>query len=618
MYRSKGIILKLLILLIFTFCISAIQDTNEALTVYAAEEAPALKEQKITLYLGYKNYTVAIINLAKGAQVTYKSGNAKVAKVTGNGVIKAVAPGSATVTATVKQNKKTYNLKLKVTVKKPYLALSQSATYLNVGETAQFKAKAYGTEEKISWSSSDPEVAEVSSAGKVTAKKNGKATIYAKAGKLTAKCQLEIGSNRLGTFSREISLYNDFTTWIKVTDIMEGENLQLETQSSDIISCEWGNAFEGDKIALKLKPLKVGTDTITISSNKTNDKLIINVAVVEKPKKRKALTAEEIYELCWRSTVEIIAYYGDEQAIGSGFYADKNMIVTNYHVIEGAEKIIVKSYDGKTAEIKNIIGFDKNLDLAILGTDIESTPLAISQEQAKAGQDVYAIGSPYGLTGTMTKGMITNASRKMDNVDYIQIDASISEGNSGGPLVNKYGEVIGVITMYIGGGQNLNFAININELQKISTNRSMTIKEYNELYEQMFLEDMIANAIMEDPQKSQHMNSCQEIPSYTAVVGCLKENEDWDLYKIEMDYYGYFYAFIYYRESSGIDDTHFVLMDEYDEFYFAEKSDDSSNIAKLYEVLLSPGTYYIAILHKNENYQGEDIDYLFYTAITFG
>lgn len=614
----KKDVIKVLVVLLLLFSIPVISDFNMVMTAEAAVKAPSVKEQKITLYVGYKNHTISFNDLVKGAVVSYKSNNAKVASVTAKGVVKPEAVGIATIYASVKQNKKTYNLKLYITVKKPYLKLIQSTNYLNTGETAVFEAKAYGTNSKITWSSSNSDIISVSPNGRVTAIKSGKATIYAKAGELTSKCKLDIGTNRLGSFSRDLTIYDDFTVWIKVTDLKEGENLQWDTAGKNILTCKWADDFEGNSIALTIDPLIVGTDTITITSNKTNDKLFIKVNITDKPKDKKALTAEEIYEQCGQSTVEIYAYFSGEESLGSGFYVDKDMIVTNYHVIEGAEKITVKTYDGKIVKIKTIIGFDKELDLAILGIDKHSTPLTISQDRVAVGQDVYAIGSPFGLTGTMSKGMVTTASRDMDNkVDYIQIDASISPGNSGGPLINKYGEVIGVNTMYIVDGQNLNFAINIRELQKINTNKSMTIAEYIDKYDSMFYEELLANSIEEDPEKSQHMDNCQVIPSNAAVVGTLKSDENWDVYKFEMSDYGYYSAFIYYKDALSIKNSYFVLMDEDDEYYFAEQGDDE-NIAKLYEVLLSPGTYYIVVMHQKEEYVGDDIEYLFYTARTFG
>lgn len=616
MNRVQKVVVKLLLALILSLCIPAVADFNIELTVYAAEKAPSLKEQKLTLYEGYKNHTLAIDNLVKGAQITYKTSNKKIATVSAKGVIKPVAAGTATVTATVKQNSRSYNLKTTVTVKAPYIKLTQTVDYLNVGESASFKVKAYGTDSEIKWSTSDTETLKISDKGKATALKAGKAAVIASAGELTAQCELDIGTNRLGSYSRNISIYNDYTVWVKVEDIYDDERLEWSTNSRNIITCNWADSFDKNSIALIIKPLKAGTDVITIGTNKSNDKLIINVTVTDKPENKKVLSAEEIYEKCGPSTVEIYAYYQDELSMGSGFYVDKGVIVTNYHVIEGAERIMVKTHDDKTVSVTKIIGFSKQLDLALLAIDKQGIPLTVSQDKVAVGQDVYAIGSPYGLTGTMSKGMVTTSSRKIENVDYIQVDASISPGNSGGPLINKYGEVIGVITMYYINGQNLNFAVNIKQLLKINTNRPMTVKEYAQLYETLFYIELIDNAVKEDPNRSQYLSSCQLIPSNTAVIGTLTAAEDWDVYKFEMEDYGFFNGFIYYKDGIGINDTYFVLMDDYDNYYFAEQDDDE-NILKLYDVFLIPGTYYLTVMHQKANYTGEEITYFFYTVRSY-
>ncbi len=94
------------------------------------------------------------------------------------------------------------------------------------------------------------------------------------------------------------------------------------------------------------------------------------------------------------------------------------------------------------------------------------------------GETVYAVGSSKGLTGTLSDGLVSTASRIVDDVDCIQITAAISSGNSGGPLINIYGEVIGSNTMSLASGQNLNFAVNITELQAVETTNAMTMAEF--------------------------------------------------------------------------------------------------------------------------------------------
>jgi uncharacterized protein YjdB len=193
--------------------------------VEAAVKAPSLKESKKTLYVGYNTYKMEFNNLVKAAVVAYKSSSTKIATVSSSGTIKPIKAGSATITATVKQNSKTYDLKMTVTVKKPYIELTQVSDYLNIGETYLFKAKVFGMKDKVIWSVSDTEIANINSGGKITAVKSGTVTVQAKAGSAAVEFQLTIGSSRIGTFSENISCYEDYTVWINLSDSFEGEHL---------------------------------------------------------------------------------------------------------------------------------------------------------------------------------------------------------------------------------------------------------------------------------------------------------------------------------------------------------------------------------------------------------
>ncbi len=162
-----------------------------------------------------------------------------------------------------------------------------------------------------------------------------------------------------------------------------------------------------------------------------------------------------------------------EQGIGSGTIIDKEgYILTNYHVIERAEKIIVK-FDKTTCEAQ-IIGKDPATDLALIKikpkSELTPAPLGDS-DKIKVGQWVAAIGSPFGLTHTITCGIISGKERRLNYfVKFIQTSAQISPGNSGGPLVNLKGEVIGINTMILskqGTWMGIGFAIPINTAKKI-------------------------------------------------------------------------------------------------------------------------------------------------------
>lgn len=145
------------------------------------------------------------------------------------------------------------------------------------------------------------------------------------------------------------------------------------------------------------------------------------------------------------------------QALGSGFVLDPSgVIVTNNHVIEGADQVTVTLQDGTELPAK-IVGRDSQVDLAVLQVSpkrpLPAVPLGHS-DAARIGDWVLAIGNPFGLNGTVTAGIISSRGRNVEHGlydDYIQTDAAINRGNSGGPLFNLNGEVIGINTLIYGG-----------------------------------------------------------------------------------------------------------------------------------------------------------------------
>lgn len=193
-------------------------------------------------------------------------------------------------------------------------------------------------------------------------------------------------------------------------------------------------------------------------------------------------SAEEVYESLSSSMVEIHTYDSDGKgiALGSGFFLDENgTVLTNFHVMEGAYSAEIVMYDDKYFTVTNVEGFDKDIDLCVINTAAKETkPVTLFEGNAKTGEKIYTLGSSKGLTGTFSDGIISTASRKMDGVEYIQITAPISSGNSGGPLVNEYGEVLGVNTFVVTDGQNLNFAVCIKELKNIDRSDSMTVRQF--------------------------------------------------------------------------------------------------------------------------------------------
>ena len=145
---------------------------------------------------------------------------------------------------------------------------------------------------------------------------------------------------------------------------------------------------------------------------------------------------------------------------GSGFILkDSRLLVTNAHVLAGFEKAEVKCGD-QTANVEKITNYDGEVDLVLAETgplDVEGLELSTSSE-IRPGTQVYAIGSPYGLEGTITPGL-TSAYRELEGKTYIQISTPISPGSSGGPVIDDHGMVIGVSVAALEVAQNINFAI---------------------------------------------------------------------------------------------------------------------------------------------------------------
>ena len=194
-----------------------------------------------------------------------------------------------------------------------------------------------------------------------------------------------------------------------------------------------------------------------------------------------SLSVSEIYEQAYEGVVEITSLSsqssplgGEQQAQGqgSGFVFDaEGHIVTNDHVVQGAEEVSVRFWDGSTYDA-TVVGTDPSTDLAVIEVDAPAsilTPLELGDStQLSVGEGVVALGSPFGLEGTATSGIVSALNREMTSQNNftisnsIQTDAAINHGNSGGPLLNAAAQVVGVNTQIkseSGGSDGIGFAI---------------------------------------------------------------------------------------------------------------------------------------------------------------
>jgi putative serine protease PepD len=203
-------------------------------------------------------------------------------------------------------------------------------------------------------------------------------------------------------------------------------------------------------------------------------------------------TVSDVYDRANDSVVEITVSLGSggaesgvpgggaSQAQGSGFVFDKSgHVVTNAHVVDGASSVEVRFANGKTYDA-TVVGADPSTDLAVIDVDAPSSalePLTLADSSAlEVGQEVVAIGSPFGLENTVTSGIVSALDRSMEAPNgytingAIQTDAAINHGNSGGPLLDLEGRVIGVnsqIESDSGGNDGVGFAVPSNTVKTI-------------------------------------------------------------------------------------------------------------------------------------------------------
>src|SRR5215469_9339503 len=169
------------------------------------------------------------------------------------------------------------------------------------------------------------------------------------------------------------------------------------------------------------------------------------------------------------------AYKRREQSLGSGvIVSSEGYVLTNNHVIANADDIQVLLYDGRVAKAK-VVGADVETDLAVLKIDASNLPVIriADHHQVRTGDVVLAIGNPLGLNQTVTMGIVSAIGRQLSSAspeDFIQTDAAINLGNSGGALVNTDGELVGINTLLIGKAANaegISFAIPVASAKRV-------------------------------------------------------------------------------------------------------------------------------------------------------
>jgi tetratricopeptide (TPR) repeat protein len=197
-----------------------------------------------------------------------------------------------------------------------------------------------------------------------------------------------------------------------------------------------------------------------------------------------ASAQESLPELIRRvkpSVVSVITYNAKDEPLisGSGFFIRPGEVVTNLHVIEGAARAEIRTLDGKgkTYAVRGALVVDEEADIALLGVDVpQDRPRAVTLAEAmpEEGESIFVIGNPLRLEGSVSDGIVS-AVREVPNLGkIIQITAPISHGNSGSPLFNMKGQVIGIVTIKVTNGQNINLALGSARLTALKAGKLLT------------------------------------------------------------------------------------------------------------------------------------------------
>lgn len=178
--------------------------------------------------------------------------------------------------------------------------------------------------------------------------------------------------------------------------------------------------------------------------------------------------------------IETFDVRGEKLSRGSGFFVDSDRVVTNRHVIDNAHRAEVHSYNGSVYQVKGVIAVDAEGDLALLRVDAppnQVRPLLLDKTSPQEGESIVVIGNPFGLEGSVTNGIVSAVRDIPTFGRIIQITAPISPGSSGSPVVNMQGQVIGVATLQITGGQSVNFAIPSERISQLQSGTLLSLSD---------------------------------------------------------------------------------------------------------------------------------------------
>jgi len=266
------------------------------------------------------------------------------------------------------------------------------------------------------------------------------------------------------------------------------QDITAQTESVTVTISNWGDAVtkeyrinEGEWQSYN-SPVILKDNALIEARGKNKSGAFSDIAKLEVKNIRKLLSKTEVSSQSV-STVKVIYYDINDIEIGNGsgfIISSDGQVVTNYHVIDMVPKLKVVASDGKEYDVLGVTAYNVNYDLAVLKLKNADNMPAVklgNSDDLKLGEEVVAIGYPLGLQVTVTFGNVSSLNTPgglyRTNQKDIQITSPISAGNSGGPLFNMYGEVVGINYSTIINAQNMNYSIPINQLKPMISSKSI-------------------------------------------------------------------------------------------------------------------------------------------------
>lgn len=256
----------------------------------------------------------------------------------------------------------------------------------------------------------------------------------------------------------------------------EKDILNVWTSDADTLKIKVGK-WKGDVCKVTLTPK--ATKNISLVVEAGGETKTVKLYMTELNK----MSSEEIYEYAHDAAVVIETMDRSNNIyMGAGFFIGNGLILTNHHVVEAAKSIKITDYNGKEYKIKSILGYDETKDLILIQVSKTNTASLSIADSAKGGQRIYSYGNPCCITATFVQGIIANPHVEISENNYIQLAMPSGVGSGGGPIIDEYGHVVGVMCLVVKAAQNMSFAVDyatINKfLDEVKSAESITLKQF--------------------------------------------------------------------------------------------------------------------------------------------